>query len=249
MLQCLLSRALQSFSFHICFIKAYVCQQDCQSNNFPSWQDRCQVKLRSSLIEAMAERYMESPESPACFTVGACSTNKTATAPNLVLEADANSASHPILCARTIYIQAHPVLTWIWIISWTTVKTPISLRSANYRDSDIRVSNDHSLSHVCQSWLWILANLAKWSEMHDRHWFDTWDEFEELQIATWGPRACVQLYCTGAIGPLPEKNNKNERKRLCCFAQAVLFSQNKNPPRLERNCHRHSMWRLITFYG
>ena len=51
-----------------------LCQQDCQSNNFPSWQDRffsCfSVKLRSSLIEAMAERYMESPESPAFFTVG-----------------------------------------------------------------------------------------------------------------------------------------------------------------------------------
>ena len=80
----------------------YVCQQDCQSNNFQSWQDRCQVKLRSSLIEAMAERYMESPESPAFFTVGACSTNETATAPNLGIEAGANSASHPVLCARTI---------------------------------------------------------------------------------------------------------------------------------------------------
>lgn len=107
MLQCWLSRALRSFSFHICFIKAYVNQQDCQSNNFPSWQDRFfshQVKLRSSLIEAMAERYMESPESPAFFTVGSFSYQQNCnctTAWNLVREA-ANSASHPILCARTI---------------------------------------------------------------------------------------------------------------------------------------------------
>ena len=43
-----------------------------------SKQDRCQVKLGSSPIEAMAERYMESPESPAFFTVGAA--NETATA-------------------------------------------------------------------------------------------------------------------------------------------------------------------------
>ncbi len=37
MLQCLLSRALlRGFSFHICFVKAYVCQQDaCVRTSFP----------------------------------------------------------------------------------------------------------------------------------------------------------------------------------------------------------------------
>lgn len=62
-------------------------------------------------------------------------------------------------------------------------------------------------------------------KMH--RWFDT----REMNVrncklrcgAQMGPGACMQLYCTGAIGPLPEKNNKNERKRLCCFAQAALF--------------------------
>lgn len=132
-----------------------------------------------------------------------------------------------------------------------------SKQQINHRDSEFFESpNDHSLSHACQSWLWSLCqSLAKWcmkcfvekctGDLTQKKWMRNCKLRRGAQM---GPGACMQLYCTGAIGPLPEKNNKNERKRLCCFAQAALFLQKKfseTPAKLPPAQHvetHHILW-------
>lgn len=133
-----------------------------------------------------------------------------------------------------------------------------SKQQINHRDSEFFESpNDHSLSHACQSWLWSLCqSLAKWcmkcfvekctGDLTQKKWM--WGTANCDVGPRWaqGPAcSCTALVLLGLCRKKITKTNEN----ACAVLPKLHFFFKKNSPRLQRNCHRHSMWRLITFYG
>ena len=99
-------------------------------------------------------------------------------------------------------------------------KTYWSLRSANNRDSSLQ----RPLPKPRVSKLTVKPckpeRIRKVEMMRNAWQALIWHfRFEELQTANWGPGACLQLYCTGAVGPLPK--TKPTKTPSCRFGQAL----------------------------